>query len=294
MVYFGTIEGPLAQMQEVACMSTPLTTTHSGFVAPIQFENGGGSIVRSADSQKSYALTYQGHVDDSHSIDTIMEYYNGEYGDGYLYMTDPALIELGANLFRRNWATPAIIGNHLNPSYKPIHPGHGSSAPVTGGYGAPNIAATFTNLSTGQSGRMFTIPVPENYTLHIGWRGSISGNIEFALYSDSVYIGDIVPSTIGSDGLYTDSIAGPTIAQFKIRQTSSGAGLLTMQSADAILLPTGETAPSVGNHQRGQGVSGMRFSSSSIPYEYVNAERGIRSFSVELVETEEWSYAYWD
>lgn len=289
MVYFGTIEGPLAQMQEIPCMVVPMGAAHTGYVAQQQFENGGTGIVRSMDSHKSYALSFQGFINDSQSVDVVMEYYNGEYGDGYLYMVDPALVAQGANLFRRNWATPAIIGDPQTPNYKPLHPGYLGTIAVTGDYGAPALAAQFAHIA-GKQGRFFTLPIPDGYTLWVGARASRnSANIAIKAYLDGVYDTDITLSTIGGDQLYTESFSGPSVVRIRIEST--GGSTLTLQSMDAILVPTGQTPQLTGDHQRGQGVSGMKFNSDSIPYEYRNAERGIRSFSVELTEVEEWAHA---
>lgn len=272
---FGTIEGALAKIQEVPCVLSPLLTSANKYSDSLRFLNGGTAVRKSADSHKRYDLSFQGSNYRNNDIDTVMDYYHGEYGQGLIYFTDPTSIGLGKNVLRRNWATPALILE----GYKNI----ANTAPE---------AVTTASLPAvkwvldGNANRKFTILLPANHTLWLGARHTVTGNAEITVYKDGAVVGDITPTALDSTTIITDYFTGEGYYQIEI--TGDNNDEITIQSMIAQILPNNTTPIYTGEHIRGSGVSGMRFSADNVPYEYVSQFNSLRSFSVELTEVEEW------
>lgn len=275
MIRFGTIEGDLAEVQDVAVHLAPAETNYTKFAEKLDYINGGTAIRKSADSHKSYTLSYSGSMFKSADVDVIMDYYHGEYGQGLIYFADPLLFGRNHNVFRRNWATPALIQD----GYKSIY----HTEPTFTG---ATLTPTATYTLDASSGRYFTIIVPNNHVLWLGGKYSSTGNATIKVYKDGIVVGDLTKSAIDSNVLLTDTVTGPGVVRIRIEGDTDDT--ITIQSLDAQILPTGTTGEATGKHVRGQGVSGMRFSSDSVPYEYIHGPTQTRHFSVELTEVEEW------
>lgn len=301
MVYFGTIDGPLAKMQDIKCMVSPIGVSSSKYSTEMKFENGGGDIESSTDSQKRFDISFIGSFNDDQQgkdIDIVKDYYDGQYGDGLIYFDDPT-IPRGQNVLRRNWATPALIElgykNIVNPDFF-----NTEFVDVTGGYGAPTRAIKLTALGTFSAPediKWLNIPIPAGHTLWVSTRNDFAGgasSIVPILQNRNIDRPSsfILSSPIGSNELFNpahagiNSLAGPEIGRIALAPGLAGA-TLTIQSIDVIILPNGETPPATGDHQPGRGSSGFKFG-AELPYEYQSAHTGVRTFSTELIEVGEW------
>lgn len=99
---------PTKHMQWVPCPLIDSGITRKRYVDRIQFENGGGDVVRSNAYQMEYNFEFSGPAHEVEGIDAFNKFASGYYGTGFIQVAHPANFE--TNLFPANWATPALAG----------------------------------------------------------------------------------------------------------------------------------------------------------------------------------------
>ena len=324
-IWFGTVDGPLAKMQNIKAPATGMEAGSSKIVETLEFSNGGMFVSKSADARRTFSMDWRGSDNDQYSIDEILNYYHGEYGQGYIYWADP--LQYDQNLLRRNWASPALIETGYR-NIAPVQPTF-SDTPANI-YSQPGRTATWA--LDGTPGRTHTIPIPPGYTCWVGASGSATGTAAVEViqggtgtitalslisptgistntnldggnasstYTSADYIdGGVASSTYVGTTNYDAGNAAASLdtgARMNysvneipyIRIRVNGTGDLTLTSMMVQLLPTG-IEPTSTSHIRGLGTSGLMFANDAQPYNYTMANNRVRGLSADFVEVEEW------
>lgn len=291
-IFMGTLDGPLARVQWVACPLAGVGADRDRYTVEGQFENGGGYAKHSFDSQRNYVMAWEGDELDTLDIDEVIHYQDGEYGAGLVYLADP--FWFGKNMFRRNWATPAL----LEIGYKNFGPGEPvANASGASGFNIPPISMSWDTsaLEAGEAVRSHTLLIPGGYDLHLGFSGSVTGDGAVRVvpilsdYTEGAPVELTALSVTGSVRMNEVFTSGSYIAVrvFITSTVDVSAGSVTIAAMDAQLHPTGST-PAGSTHWAGYGVCGMRFTGSTVPYIQDRLNTMYRSTEATLREVEEW------
>lgn len=294
-VWFGTVEGPSAKLQYIECHQSGAERAYNNTYASGQYQNGGFYQSRSLDHHQSYGLAWYGDVSTEYDIDEVLNYRDGVYGTGYIYFVDPMV--QGENLFRKNYSNPELIGRgYFNWGHgKPIF-----AATDANTTNCPAFTATWAlgDVEADQVvGKPFTLIIPPDMTLWIGWRGSAANDgklVAEGIGGGFTTVTDLTPLDVADPDLLADSFDGSDYQAVRVYMTvdaeDSGASV-SVTSLVAQLHPTGLTPALTGSHLTGKGFSGMMFSDQSLPVTLTQAPRKIRSFSTQLTEVEPWQRA---
>lgn len=291
-MWFGTVDGPSSKLQYIECPQAGVENTKTNTFSSGQYQRGGYYQSRSFDGARSYGMAWYGSADHEHDIDEVLAYRDGIYGTGFLYFIDPMIAE--DNLFRVNYSNPEVIGRgyfnwgHGDPSFS-LTPANSNNCPA--------FTATWS-LGTVEedevTGKPFTIIIPPDMTLWIGWRGSAED--DGVLVAEGVGRGltDVTPLTPidpTDPDVLADSFDGSDYEAVRVYMTVSAENpdaSVSVTSLVARLYPTGLTPPLTGSHTLGKGFSGMIFSDEYMTTIQETATRKQRTFSAQLTEGEPW------
>lgn len=292
-MWFGTVEGPSAKLQFIECPQSGAEHSFTNTFSSGQYQQGGYYQSQSADSAQSYGFTWYGDISSEHDIDEILAYRSKIYGTGYIYFVDPMWQD--DNIFRSNYSNPELIGRgHFNW-------GHGKptfSLTPANTNDCPAFTATWAlgDVASGDvTGTPFTMIIPPDMTLWIGWRGSASDGgtlVAEGVGKGLTTVSDLTPLSETGSTYLADSFDGSDYQAVRVYMTvdtADPAATVSVTSLVAQLHPTGVTPPLTGSHRHGKGFSGMMFSDGgSLPITLVQAPRKIRTFATQLTEVEPW------
>ena len=276
----------------------PLSDSESArlfYTEQIKFENGGGDASRSTAYQMSYQFQFNAPIKGSEGLNVYNKFASGYYGEGLIHFADPYAFE--TNLFSAAWASPGLIEGDW-PNIYTANPSFANTAANV--YDQPLRTATWNITGTAATAPMgernvFTLAVPEGYTLRLGASGSATGD-------GKVYYQTIAANgTLGTPTALTllaatsatrlnTSIASTSAVAVRIFLGRSAAttSTVTLTSMLAQLWPTGVTPTLTGNHIPGDGHTGLMFvdEARAESYVYINPPR--KALSTELVEVGAW------
>lgn len=293
-IFMGTVDGPLAQTQFVACPQVGVGSDRFGYVAELELENGGGTAVRSFDAQRAYTMAWT--EDEFSNIDGLLEvshYQEGHYGDGLVYVSDPFWHLF--NMFRREWGSPALI----ELGYKNFGPVAPTFSDTTANSNAlPARQATWDVSTVPQdavAGYAHTLLIPPGHTLHLGFTGAVTGD-------GAVRVLPIEPD--GTEGATVDltpllptdasrlnqTFSGDTYHAVRVYLTNAGGGAGTVTIAGLMAQISSPTRPLIAStlHIKGEGACGMMFVDTQTPFVQNRLEGMFMETSATLKEIEWW------
>lgn len=273
---------------------TDAAANHVGFGSNMQLANGGMRVLESADSHREYNFEW---ADNPKDLRIIQEFHQGVHGPGPFYMTD--IFARSSNLFRDNWAMPALIeqGKQNISTVKPSFAASGTSL-----YNLPYREARFdlAGVTAITPRYTFVIMIPEGHQLHFGYTGWRTGNAAVMVRGiqaggNRVTIGTQAPISVVTSNRYSTIISGSTYigAEFSLTGVSGSPSMLAIIGMNAVLTRIGATPTLSTNWAPGEGVGGLRFSGGLRDIYGTAGGYGVparRSLGATLVETEQWEW----
>lgn len=287
--------GNLHHAQWVPAPATGMVMRREGRSTELEFDNGGiwvdrsnaGHVVYEFDIPVSDARDYTG-------IEAYERFHSGEYGSGFIYLSDPMIAD--QNVAPPNWAAPGLAEQGWKPIYDST-PGFDDTDPND--YGMPLRKATYAlpeavdAVPTGQNS-VLTVLIPEGHTLHIGAAGDVTGDgvlrvqpIEQDGTLDTPV--DVAPTDETDPPEFTESFDSADYRAVQVYLTRSGnsESTITLAAIWIQVLPSGQT-PVIDRHIPGKGHTGMKFRGNTAGETYVTATRHLIGASFQLVEVEQW------
>lgn len=267
-------------------------------------ESGGRWSARSFAAAKRIGLVYPWMAaDEVGSAERFFDYRSGERGAGPFWLANPDGYD--RNMFEPRWASPRLVELDA-PNISAAGPVWAATAsnsydqPARKGTWAVETAANATPL-TDATIPFTIIPIPPEYTLHLGCTGAATGTavVRVESWADGASSAGasaslMLLSETGSTRMNA-TVAGATYAYAKvfITRTSSAASTITPISMMAQLHPAAASPTLTGLHQRGRGWGGLDFASDVVPMtlDDVSTGRHYQGLSVEFDEVAPWATA---
>jgi hypothetical protein len=232
------------------------------------------------------------------NLNTIKDFADGLYGDGFLFWNDPFAME--TNMFAPAWASPAMEIDSDWYAICPDNAGIVKSKVLTSSisglvgsntYNYPMYAAKYVAPEdpTLESDK-FTFHIPNGYTLWIGLHGhhgttgkafirpTLAGTVGTAV--------ELTPLGVNVANRFSTSISSSVAdtAEFYLAKIAPSSCTFYIVGLIAQLLPTGQV-PQTGNFYSGRGTTGLEFGSfPQIEYYSSNVNEGQIGMSATLVE----------
>jgi len=282
-VFFGTRE----YMQWIKAPAVGYDSSKFGWETRNRYLTGGNFVRRSIAAAKEYSLSW--NLTAREDLRPVQDYADGIYGLGPIYYCDPFAMD--ANMLPTFIAAP-FQGGHDAPGF--YYPDVAGGRPLLVNTSANNLgypikSAQYNFSTTITDVPEYYIPIPPNYTAHVGVHGNnVTGTAAVGVRRYTTGVGfsgsqaiatQTVLDTTRFSAMFTD-IAG-------ISLVASGTGSITLSGIMVQLLPNGYTPPT-GGFISGQGTSGSSFVSqpSLVQQSAVLDKVGL---SCVLVETEGWN-----
>lgn len=272
-------------MQWVAAPAVDVESTRSGYNDRVDFRNGGVRTRRSKTTAKGYGLSW--NFKSREDVQPILDLYNGMYGDGFIYYSDPFATDRNA---LPTWLSTPFLNCYDGPwRNKGSRPAVSSAASSVNGY--PIESATYTVTSTDPLPEVF-IPIPPGFTAHFGAHGAlVSGAAQVTVRKFlSAAGGDVVaaPLLTKEQNLTNVTVPSALYSGIGISLTSASSGVIRLDGMMLQVLPDEEPAPS-GRFIGGNGSSGLSF--ATVPSETSHSIALDRvSVAVDLIEEEAWTW----
>ncbi len=261
----------------------------------IAFENGGADVVRSKQYRKQYAFSFNGPVKDMDGISVYSKFASGFYGDGLIHFADPYAFE--TNLFPAGWASPGLIEQGWKNIYD-VTPSFANTASNL--YNQPLRTATWSvtssaNALPANANSVIKLVVPPTHTLNVGASGSATGTAVVAVRAHKADgTGTVTSSLTLLDATASTrmnaTFSGATYdyVEVYITRTSTATSTISLTSLIAQLYKTGTSPVLTGNHQSGEGHTGLVFSSDAHVETYVYIDPPRKGMATTLTEVGAW------
>jgi hypothetical protein len=255
LIYFGTatkqswIKAPLSGMKADSV----------GWAAESQLLNGRAFVKRSKGSHRRFDASWVGSYNsaEEESLQRIINYADGLYGDGPYYFVDP--FASNQNLMPQHWAAPMLaelgwpgLTKQLSAVY--------TSATVANNY--PSKYVEFETTNNFASDRKVTLIIPAGYKLHFGWHGPSAGATSGIRIQRSDGTADtaVNPTKIVAGGTVRTNtqINGTTHSRVEIFLATTSAATVQITAMIAQILPDTLSVPS-GGFIAGKGTTGLEF-----------------------------------
>lgn len=257
-VYFGTAD----KQVWIKAPSSGMRANNIGWSTESQLLDGRTFVKRSGASHRQYESTWTGSLNSSEetSLQHILNFADGLYGDGPFYYLDPFTVN--QNVLPQNWAAPMLAQNDWARLTDEIQPTF-TAASVANNY--PMKYATYATADDFVSERKLTVIIPSGYKLHFGWHGPATGSttgirIVPYLRSSGLASTAINPAKITAGGtLRTNTnISGTTYSRVEIFLATDDASTVNITAMIAQVLPEGSSVAS-GGFIAGKGTSALQF-----------------------------------
>jgi len=284
LIYFGTatkqswIKAPLSGMKADSI----------GWSVESQLLNGRAFVKRSKGSHRKFDASWVGSYNsaEEESLQHIINYADGLYGDGPYYFVDP--FAANQNVMPQNWAAPMLASLGWPAITKDLSAVY-TAATVGNNYPSKYVEYETTNNFV--SGRKVTLIIPPGYKLHFGWHGPATGattGIRIQPYKRSDGTADtaVNPTKIVAGGSVRTNtqINGTTHSRVEIFLATTTAATVQITAMIAQILPTASSVAS-GGFLSGRGTTALQFSSKpTIEYYSSNINNGQIGMSAEWVE----------
>lgn len=152
--------------------NTGMDASPAGFVAKVDFLNGGSSVRRSNQTHRQFSMSWSGQMngtDSTQNLQIVKDFYDGLYGAGPFYWLDP--FTLTSNILPPHYAAPMLAATDWSKL----------SATVTPTFTAYSYAnaypikyATYALPGSHADTKKLTILIPATQTLHFGWHSTVA------------------------------------------------------------------------------------------------------------------------
>ena len=283
-VWFGTKE----HMQWIPAPAVDIQATKVGYQAQASFISGGAWVRRSKTSAKTYNMSW--NMRNMETVQPILDYADGLYGNGYMYYVDPFVI--GRNVFPAYWAQPYMNYYDGPVTVDDTRPTLINNSNSVNGY--PVEAAQYKVTSTSKVPSVF-LPIPEGHTINIGAHGTLqSGNatvtvtpvVSAIANGTTVNLTLLATNTNVRTNYALSHASGYIGVEVSLKSTSTG--VIQLAGLIAQIVQDGATLPS-GGFISGQGTSGLSFISQPSLSQYSAALDRV-GVSADLIETEAWAW----
>lgn len=248
--------------------------------------SGRGYLKRSGASHRRFEMSWLGSMnepDTERSLQTIKDYFDGLYGDGPFFWSDP--FAMSSNMFSPAWAAPSMAIDSDWYAVCPDDVGIGKSKVLTSSIsdlvgnntqGYPIYTARYTapGNPNAQSDR-FSFYIPEGYTLWIGIHGhhGTTGKAFIQSYKNGVAATPVELTMLGVNtaNRFSTSVSSTTgdKVEFYIAKVAPSPCTFYISGLMAQLLPTGQI-PVTGPFVSGRGTNGLEFA-SAVDIEYYSS-----------------------
>lgn len=258
--------------------------------------NGGGWGMNSWGSHKQY--TYEWPQSSSpETAQKMKSYRDGTYGRGLLYFLEPGIYR--TNVLPAHWADPSMsLGSEAPSLVYGVEPSEVvTSNPST--VGLPVRSAYYASVGTptdtpSMESSVF-IPIPPEYTLHVGAYYDLTGSAAIFVtpVNDNGTWGEavrVIRQNNASTALVTNSFTGGRGVRIWLGRSTSAFSSLTITAIIAKLVETGKPVDVSGGWIGGQGHSGCRFSGTPSYVTNSPIEGGRVGFAATFKEVGSWIY----
>lgn len=257
-VWFGTHE----KMQWIKAMLSELPANSVSYSEQNNYLNGGAGVVRSFGAHREFDMQWSGTAAE---VGLIKDYVQGLYGSGHIHMVLPHAMR--SNVFSPNWAAPRLISLSTN-DWPEIYDVPGIQvATASNSYNIPPFGMTYAITTPADTipVKKFTIPIPPNKTLWLGWMGSATGAgvVRVRPFTNGptyASASDLSPLSVTSSTRMNKSFDGSSYAGVDVylTQTTATASTITVNALMGQLVALGGS-PSSGTWLPGRGFTGMDF-----------------------------------
>ncbi len=258
LIYFGTKDKQSWIKAPLSGMKADLV----GWSSETQLLNGRAFVKRSRGAHRRFDASWVGsyNANEEASLQHIVNYATGLYGDGPYYFVDP--FASNQNIMPPHWAAPMLTQKdwpELTNQYSPAF----VSATVANDY--PSKYIEYSTLDNFVSERKVTLIIPAGYKLHFGWHGPASGStsgVRIVPYKRADGTADTAlnPAKIVAGGSVrtNTNINGTTYSHVEIFLATTAASTLQITGMIAQILPATSSVAS-GGFIVGKGTTGLEF-----------------------------------
>jgi hypothetical protein len=258
LVYFGTGD----KQSWIKAPSSGMRANTQGWAVDNQLLNGRAFIKRSAASHRRFEASWVGSYSSNEeaSLQNILNYATGLYGDGPFYFVDP--FAANQNVMPPHWAAPMLTIADWPSLAKGLA---ASFATSTANNGFPMKYVSYTTTDLYESANKLTLIIPTGYKLAFGWHGPATGSttgVRIVPYLRSSGLADtaVNPTKITAGGTVrtNTTISGTTYSKVEIFLATTTASTLNITAMMAQIIPTASSVAS-GGFIAGKGTTGMEF-----------------------------------
>lgn len=257
-VYFGTVD----KQMWIKAPSSGMKANNIGWSSESLLLDGRTFVKRSGGSHRQYDSSWIGSLNSSEatSLQHIVNFADGLYGDGPFYYLDPFAVN--QNVLPPNWAAPMLAQNDWLKLTDEIEPTF-TAASVANDY--PMKYATYATADNFVSERKLTLIIPSGYKLHFGWHGPATGattgiRIVPYLRSSGEAATALNPAKITAGGTVrtNTNISGTTYSRVEIFLATTTASTVNITGMIAQVLPEASAVAS-GGFIAGKGTAALNF-----------------------------------
>lgn len=259
LVYFGTA----TKQSWIKAPASGMKASNKGWSTETQLLSGRAFLKRSKASHREFSASWVGSYNSANeeSLQNIVNYSEGLYGDGPFYWLDPFAVN--QNLMPQHWAAPMLtekdwpnLASGVTPTF--------TSESVTNSY--PVKYASYSLTDNYESTNKLTLIIPPGYKLAFGWHGpatSATTGVRIVPYlrTGGTAATAINPTRINAGGLTrtNTNISGTTYSRVEIFIAKTSAATVDITAMIAQVLPEASSVAS-GGFISGKGTTGLEFS----------------------------------
>jgi hypothetical protein len=283
-VYFGTAD----KQMWIKAPASGMKANNIGWATESQLLDGRAFVKRSNGSHKRYESSWNGSLnsDEDTSLQHIINFADGLYGNGPFYYLDPFAIN--QNVMPANWAAPMLAETDWLKLTDEIQPTF-TKADINNHF--PLKYATYTTSAAFESERKLTIIIPNGYKFHFGWHGPSTGSttgIRIVPYLRSTGAATTAanPTKIiaGGTSRTNTNFSGTTYSRVEIFLATSAAATVNITAMIGQVLPDSSSV-ATGGFIAGKGTTGLEFGQKPVIDYYSSAiNDGQIGMSVSWVE----------
>lgn len=283
-VYFGTAD----KQMWIKAPASGMKANNVGWATESQLLDGRAFVKRSSGSHKRYESSWNGslNADDDSSLQHIVNFADGLYGDGPFYYLDPFTVN--QNVLPPNWAAPMLAESDWLRLTDDIQPTF-TKADINNHF--PVKYATYVTTAAYESERKLTVIIPTGYKLHFGWHGPVAGSntgIRVVPYLRSTGLAASAANPVkipaGGTTRTNANFSGTTYSHVEIFLATSAAATVNITAMIAQVLPDASSV-ATGGFIAGKGTTALEFAQKPIIDYYSSAiNEGQIGMSVAWVE----------
>lgn len=283
-VYFGTAD----KQMWIKAPASGMKASNVGWASESQLLDGRAFVKRSSGSHKRYESSWNGslNADDDSSLQHIVNFADGLYGDGPFYFLDPFAIN--QNVLPPNWAAPMLAQNDWLALTDDIQPTFTASS-INNHF--PVKYATYVTTAAFASERKLRIIIPSGYKFHFGWHGPATGSttgIRIVPYLRSTGAASTPANptkiTAGGTTRTNTNFSGTTYSYVEIFFATAAAATVNITAMIGQVLPDA-VSPEAGGFIAGKGTTALEFADKPVIDYYSSAiNEGQIGMSVAWIE----------